>query len=128
MSVAFSNNKAIYLQIADGICDKILQKEFGNGEKIPSIRQTAVLLEVNPNTVQRSYEWLQQQEVIFTKRGLGYFTTENALEKVIQLRKQEFVQQVLPEVFKNMDLLNVNIQDLQTAYNEHQKKNENENK
>ncbi|MGY5353150.1 GntR family transcriptional regulator [Wenyingzhuangia sp. IMCC45533] len=128
MSLEFNNNKAIYLQIADSVCDKILTKVFENNTKISSIRQIAVELEVNPNTVQRSYEWLQQHQIIYTKRGLGYFTHQNAYEKVIQLRKQEFIEEVLPQVFKNMDLLNVHLEDLQKGYQQYlnQKKHENE--
>ncbi len=127
MSIVFNNNKAIYLQISDGICDKILLGEYPDESKIPSIRQTAVALEVNPNTVQRSYEWLQQQEIIFTKRGLGYFTNKNALEKVMELRKKEFVKQVLPQVFKNMEMLKISIKDLEKEFIEHTKNKENEN-
>ena len=122
MSVAFNNNKAIYLQIANGICDKILLKEYVGESKIPSIRETAVNLEVNPNTVQRSYEWLQQHDIIFTKRGLGYFTHTDAIDKVVILRKKEFVTEVLPEVFKNMQLLNLSVDDLKTEYSNYLKK------
>ena len=116
MSEGFSNNKAIYIQIADRICDKILLEEYPNNSKILSIRDAAVELEVNPNTVQRSYEWLQQNEIIYTKRGLGYFTNEDAKTKVMKIRKQEFVSQVLPEVFKNMQLLNVDLEDVKQEY------------
>lgn len=122
MSIAFNNNKAIYLQIADSICDKLLLGTYENESKISSIRETAVQLEVNPNTVQRSYEWLQQHEIIFTKRGLGYFTSVDAVDKVIELRKKEFITEVLPEVFKNMELLNLDVEDIKKEYNKYLKK------
>ncbi|MGY6647919.1 GntR family transcriptional regulator [Wenyingzhuangia sp. IMCC45574] len=122
MSIAFNNNKAIYLQIADSICDKLLLGTYENESKISSIRETAVQLEVNPNTVQRSYEWLQQHEIIFTKRGLGYFTSVDAVDKVIELRKKEFITEVLPEVFKNMELLNLDVEDIKQEYNKYLKK------
>lgn len=128
MSDGFNGNKAIYLQIADRICDKILQGKYPNNSKIQSIRDTAVALEVNPNTVQRAYEWLQQNDIIFTKRGLGYFTSEVAKTKVMSIRKQEFVSQVLPQVFKNMQLLNVDIKDVENEYITYVNKQDDENK
>ncbi len=101
---------------------------YKNATKIPSIRDTAVALEVNPNTVQRAYEWLQQNEIIFTKRRLGYFTHNNAKEHVMEIRKQEFVNQVLPGVFKNMQLLNIDLEEVRKEYTNYlnNKMNENE--
>lgn len=127
MSEGFNNNKPIYLQIAEGICDKILQEEYKNASKILSIRGTALELEVNPNTVQRAYEWLQQNGIIFTKRGLGYFTDDEAKTKVMQLRKQQFKEDVLPDVFKNMHLLNMDLEEVKIAYNNYLKSISDEN-
>ena len=63
----FKENKAIYLQIAESICDEILLGTYAEEERIPSVREYASTMEVNSNTVMRSYDWLQQQEIIFTK-------------------------------------------------------------
>lgn len=60
----FHSNKAIYIQIADLICEKILSNTFKEEERIPSVRELAVDLEVNPNTVMRTYEYLQDLEII----------------------------------------------------------------
>jgi len=122
MDLKSKKNASIYIQIAESICDRILRGEFKPLEKIISIREMAVLLEVNPNTVQRSYEWLQQKEIIYTQRGKGYFVNENAKEIVMDFRKQKFIDEVLPDVFKNMELLQLNILDIEKKYQTYLKK------
>ncbi len=127
MELRSKKSASIYIQIAQNICDKILREEYKASEKIVSIREMAVLLEVNPNTVQRSYEWLQQQEIIVTQRGRGYFVTEKAKDIVMELRKQQFIEEVLPNVFKNMDLLKIEIGDIKEKYESFLKNKSNEN-
>ncbi len=75
----FSNHQAIYLQIADQICESILMQHKLSGERIASVREMALQIEVNPNTVARAYSLLQEQGIIFNKRGLGFFIAETAL-------------------------------------------------
>ena len=67
----FTTEKAIYVQIADRLCDEILTGKFVDDERIPSVREYAVLLEVNTNTAVKSYDLLEQRGVIYKKRGLG---------------------------------------------------------
>lgn len=112
----FNNTQAIYLQIADYVCDKIQLKIWKEDEKIPSVRELAVMLEVNPNTVMRSYEYLQNQEIIYTKRGMGYFAQANAAAGILKARRTQFIKEELPQLFKKMQLLNIAVTDLQTGY------------
>ena len=71
----FKESKSIYLQIADRICDEILQGQYMEEERIPSVREYAATVEVNANTVVRTYDYLQGQEIIYNKRGIGYFVS-----------------------------------------------------
>lgn len=112
----FKDNEAIYLQIAAFVCDNILTGKWTAAQKILSVRDLAVELEVNPNTVMRSYEFLQAQEIVYNKRGLGLFVAEDGFEKVKAYRKQSFVQQNLPEFFKNIYLLDIAIDDIRQQY------------
>ncbi len=112
----FIDKKAIYLQIAEYLCDKILLNEFTEDHKIISIREMAVHVEVNPNTVMRAYEYLQQQEIIFTRRGMGYFVKNGAKKKILKLKKQIFIKDDLPYFFKNFYLLNLNFKELEDQY------------
>ena len=65
----FSEPRSIYLQIADQIRDRILQGEWRDGERIPSIRELAIELGVNPNTVTRSYQALLDWGVVVNQTG-----------------------------------------------------------
>ena len=116
----FKKTQTIYLQIADFICENILAGKIKAGEKIQSVREMAASTQVNPNTVMRTYAHLQEQEIIFNKRGIGYFVEEDAAQKMRNIRKKEFIQKRLPELFKTMDLLDINFEDLQKIYSEQQ--------
>jgi GntR family transcriptional regulator len=112
----FRDNKAIYLQIAEFICERILLKQWAVGDKIPSVRELAVQLEVNPNTVARTVEFLQQKNIIFTKRGMGYFVSDEAVEKVLAFKKDDFLQNDLPLFFKNIQLLGIDFEELKVRF------------
>ena len=108
--------EAIYLQIAAYVSENILLGKWPAEEKIPSVRDMAVELEVNPNTVMRAYEFLQNQEVIYNKRGLGLFVSEDGIDKVKAFRREKFIQQDLPVFFKNIYLLDIQATELQQWY------------
>lgn len=103
----FTNDKAIYIQIADRLCDEILAGEYKDDDRIPSVREYAVLLEVNTNTAVKAYDELARANIIYNKRGLGYFVTPGAREAIMKQRKQAFMDQHLPELFRQMKLLGI---------------------
>jgi GntR family transcriptional regulator len=117
----FRNTQAIYLQIADYVCEKILLKEWVPDTRLPSVRELAVQLEVNPNTVMRSYEFMQQQDIIFNQRGIGFFVSANAVKNTIAYRKQEFIEADLPQLFRNMYLLGIEPEELKPRYDKYVK-------
>jgi len=112
----FREGQAIYLQIVEYVCEQILLKQWAIGNKITSIRDLAVAMEVNPNTVQRAYDFLQQREIITNKRGVGYFIETNAIELVKAFRKEQFIENELDVVFRNMYLLNIEIAEIKARY------------
>lgn len=112
----FHNQTPIYLQIAEYIGEQLLTNVWKAEEKIPSIRELAVQLEVNPNTVQRTYDFLQTREVIFTKRGLGYFVTSNGEQNYLDWRREAFIQTDLPIFFKQMRLLKMDFEEIEKRY------------
>lgn len=112
----FNSHKAIYLQIVDYICEKVLIKEWLAGDRILSVRDLGVLLEVNPNTVMRSYEHLEANGVIMNKRGVGFFLTDDAMEKIVVLQQEIFITESLPLLFKNIYLLRLSFDEMKTQY------------
>ncbi len=110
--MTFNGKKAIYLQIADLICDDILLGKSGEEERIPSVRETAAEVEVNSNTVMRSYDWLQNHQIIYTKRGLGYFVSPDAKSLIKAMRREEFFEESVPELVKTMQTLEITVEEL----------------
>ncbi len=112
----FREHEAIYLQIAAHVSDNILTGKWAAEQKIPSVRELAVELQVNPNTVMRAYEFLQNQQEIYNKRGLGFYVSANGAAQVKAYRKERFLQQVLPELFRTMQLLEIGIDEIEKQY------------
>ncbi len=113
----FKSDKPLYLQIADLICEKILMQEYKPEERILSVREMALQIEVNPNTVMRAYEQLQGQGIIENKRGIGYYVCGDAYEKVMQIEREIFFKEVMPEVLKKMQLLKISMHEIMDGKN-----------
>ncbi len=118
----FRKQQTIFLQIGDYICENILMKKWQMGDRIPSIRELAVDVEVNPNTVMRAYAYLQEKEIIYNQRGIGYFIADHAYENTRQLKLKDFIDQELPRFYKTLDQLGLNLEDLADLYQKHNKK------
>ena len=103
--------------MADRLCDEILAGKYKYDDRIPSVREYSVLLEVNTNTAVKAYDELARANIIYNKRGLGYFVTPGAKKQILKERKQEFMKERLPELFRQMQLLDITINDVAEAYN-----------
>lgn len=120
----FNQQKAIFLQIADILCENILMGKWKAQERILSVREMAIQMEVNPNTVMRTFSYLQENDIIYNKRGLGYFISDDADKKTLKLKKEAFLKNELPQLLKSMKLLGISIDELK----KYQNKNDHENK
>ena len=113
----FSENRPIYIQISDYFTDQVLSGKWKPGDRIPSVREVAVQMEVNPNTAIRAFHTLQEEGVLYNQRGVGYFIDEQAVSIVKKKRRNEFINQKLPLLFKEMELLEFSFQELEEIYN-----------
>jgi DNA-binding transcriptional regulator YhcF (GntR family) len=120
----FNQSQAIYMQIGDYISEQILFERWKEGDRILSVRELGVSLQVNPNTVMRTYDFLQNNDIIFNKRGVGYFVAEQAKSKIIDYRRKQFLELELPVIFKNMNILGMTFDELKTKYEEFSKNNQ----
>ncbi len=103
----FNDNQPIFLQIVDYVCDMIIRENLTTDSPIPSIRELAVRLEVNPNTVMRAFERLSANEIVYNKRGIGYFVASGANEKILNQRRKRLFNDIFPGIFEEMKLLGV---------------------
>ena len=112
----FTETRPIYIQIGDYVCEQILSEKWKIGERVLSVRELGAILEVNPNTVLRAYDFLQNMDIIANKRGIGYFITEKATDNIMNFRKERFFKEELPEIFKNMQLLRIEMNEIAEVY------------
>lgn len=101
----FTNGVPIYIQIAKSIKEKIALGQMKPGDKVPSIREIASMYKVNPNTVQRSTQILEEENIIYSKRGIGSFVVED--EKLIQSLKNNLANEYREAFLANMAKIGV---------------------
>lgn len=110
--MTFNNDKAIYIQMADRLCDDILAGTYSDDDRVPSVREYAVSLEVNTNTAVKAYDQLARDGIIYNRRGQGYFVTPGARDSIMQARRKAFLDTTLPSLFRDMRLLGIGIDDI----------------
>ncbi|MBR2567287.1 MAG: GntR family transcriptional regulator [Paenibacillus sp.] len=110
MSIEFDNNLPIYLQIMQYIKRQIVTGALKAGDKIPSVRELAAELQINPNTIQRTFQELEREEVVETKRGLGRYVTGE--ERKIMMIKKEMAGELLDRFLTGMQELGIEEKDI----------------
>ena len=103
----YNEHKPIYLQNVDLMQEKILREEWREEERIPSVREMGAMVGVNPNTIVRSYQLLESQEIIYNKRGLGYFVKDGAVARIKDNVKNEFIANELPQFKAKAQMLGI---------------------
>ena len=112
----FKPNYPIYLQVADFVCEKVLTGQWRNGDKLPAVKELSVQTAVNPNTVIKALGYLQDNGILQSQRGLGYYLTDNSEAGTLALKRQQFIDIDLPQVFASMDLLGIGFDELQNFH------------
>ena len=124
----FKNSKGIFLQIADSISEKVMDGKYPPGEKIPSVRDLATEMGVNPNTVMRTYSELQARGIIDNKRGVGYYVSSEAISIIHQWKRIEFLEIELPLIVRQTKMLGITFAELKPYFESTPNQNANENK
>lgn len=112
----FNSNKPIYRQIIDFCFNLILTGQWKPGERIPSVRELSVELAVNSRTVMNAFESLEADNIIYSRRGLGFFLSDDAFSLVAEARRKEFFETTVAGMFHDMKLLNISIDEVVEEY------------
>lgn len=120
----FHKNKPIYLQIVDVISQRIVSKEWKEETKIPTVKELAKDLEVNHNTLMRSLELLQSEDILMSKRGVGLFLTKDSYKNALELMRRSFYENQVPEFFATMNSLKITLGELIDLYKSNKRANE----
>lgn len=115
----FTETTPIYMQIAERLMDSIVRGRYQADARIPSVRETAAEVEVNANTVARSYDRLQQQGVIYNRRGVGYFVSPEAVRLIADLRRKRFFDHEACQFFERLHSFGITPEALAVMYNDY---------
>jgi len=101
----YSDNRPIYMQNADNFCDQILNNNWSAGDRIPSVPEMAVKMEINPNTAIRAFHYLQDEGFLYNERGVKYFVSDRTYDLVHEQKRKVFIEEKLPRFYHDMKLL-----------------------
>lgn len=105
MEFNFDNERPIYIQLVELIRIKIVSGEFQRGQKIPSVRELALAMKVNPNTMQKALVELEDEKLIYTERTNGKYVTED--EKLIEEVKNELAKEKVESYINSMNSIGI---------------------
>lgn len=108
--------KPVYLQVMDYILQGIFQGQWKKGERIPSVRDLSEKLKVNPNTVQKAFQYLEFEKVLENQGTLGKIVTEN--EELLEEVKLRTLKEPIQSFVKEMKSLNLSLEVVQEKIEE----------
>ena len=112
----YHNERAIFVRIAERICDDILSGKYAEESRVPSVRELAAEYEVNTNTALRAFDILQRDGILAQQRGIGMLVERGARRRIRAARRKAFLEQDMPDFFRRLRLLGMNIDDVVKAW------------
>ena len=109
MEFNFDNERPIYIQLVELIRVEIVSGKFKKGERIPSVRELALMMKVNPNTMQKALNELENQKLIYTERTNGKFVTED--EELIENIKKVLAKEKVNNYLDSMNSIGISFEE-----------------
>ena len=106
MEYIFDNERPIYIQLVEMIRIDIISGKFEKGQRLPSVRELALMMKVNPNTMQKALAELEDEKLIYTERTNGKYVTED--EKLIEKVKKKLAQEKVNNYLNSMKNIGIN--------------------
>jgi GntR family transcriptional regulator len=112
MDLEFNDSQPIYRQLRDRVVAMILDGVLKEGDPLPSVRNVAAELRVNPLTVLKGYQQLVDEQLVETRRGRGMFINAGARNLLLQGERQKFLAEEWPRVHATIQRLGLTSEDL----------------
>ena len=109
MNYNFDNERPIYIQLVEILKTEIISNKLKQGQKIPSVRDLAIIMKVNPNTMQKALAELENEKLIYTERTNGKYVTED--EALIKKIKKELAKEKVNTYLKSMNSIGINLEE-----------------
>lgn len=117
MANLLNDKKPIYIQIKDWLADQIIDETIETHDKIPSTNEIVTYFKVNHITVSKGVTQLVEDGILYKKRGVGMFVEEGAREKLLKVRREEFVEDYLKPMLDEAAKLELTKEDIQQLIN-----------
>jgi len=114
MSSIWDDSQPIYQQLRERTIARILAGELAEGEPLPSVRQIAVDMQINPITVSKAYQMLVDDGLVEKRRGLGMFVISGARQRLLARERELFLQHEWPQMLQRMRTLGIDLQQMKT--------------
>ena len=108
----WDSDKPIYLQLYQQIVSRIVEGYIAEGEAIPSVRKVAAEFQLNPLTVSKAYQMLQDENIVEKQRGKGLFVQEGAQERVLERERKTFLTEQWPQILQQINRLKLSTEEL----------------
>jgi len=105
MSQRWDDNQPIYAQLRERTVAAILEGSLKEGHPLPSVRQVAVDLQINPLTVSKAYQTLADEQLVEKHRGVGMFVVEGARERLLERERRRFMTEEWPRLLDRIEQL-----------------------
>lgn len=102
MTPDWTEDQPIYRQLRDKVVAAIMEGALREGEALPSVRNVAVDLQINPITASKAYQELVMDGLVEKKRGLGMFVIEGARAKLMEAERDRFINEEWPRVMETI--------------------------
>ncbi len=112
MTLEWKEDQPIYRQLRDKVAAQIIKGSIKEGEPLPSVRNVAVDLQINPLTASKAYQELVDEDLVEKKRGLGMYVLKGARSKLLTLEKKKFLEEEWPEILVRIQALGLDVKDL----------------
>lgn len=115
----FNENEPIYIQVYNHILIQIATGKYPVGEKIPSVRELSINLKINPNTISKALKELENLNIIYAKRGIGNFVSED--EDKIRSLKEDILKKITTNFIENLKKLGITLSEVKNILNKTEK-------
>ena len=115
MANQWNTDQPIYIQLYHQVIKRILDGFIKEGEALPSVRKVAAEYQLNPNTISKAYQMLQDEQVVEKQRGKGLFVKNGTFELMLERERKSFLTQQWPEILQQITRLKLSAEQLLTT-------------
>ncbi len=112
MNQHWDTDTPIYVQLYQTVVKRILDGLLSEGEALPSVRNVAAEYRLNPVTISKAYQLLQDQQIVEKQRGIGLFIVEGSKQKILEREREAFLSDEWPKIRQQIDRLELSAEQL----------------